>query len=401
MLKLTRYGLATGMAAVLAWGLAGCGGNNSLPPKTTISKVYVMGDSLADAGTFGFKYTVQDASNPKGFPIWPQIVAGNLGLDALSQCNAFTGVTTSNSAGDWTNETYADNTATGCTNYAIGSGRIYVPADPINASTDTPTKRAANPRNITNQFAKINAYSATELVLIVGGGNDAADLVGKYLNAAQGATGAAAAYQTFLLQQLSPSVLTEIMNSNGAVNGPGVAAGAYMQTLANTFYASIKTSVLDKGATKVAILNMPDITVTPRFQMVLGSLGTSGPALQAAIRQWISAFNTQLKSNIANDSRVALVDFYYDINDEVTNPASYGLSNATSTACPATGVDLVTGLPKYDFPTCTSTALDTTVGKTTGWWKTYAFSDGFHPTPMAHSLLASSVSRALARAGWL
>jgi outer membrane lipase/esterase len=402
MLKFTRYGLAAGLAAVLAWGLNGCGGNDSLPTKASISKVYVMGDSLADVGTFsGLKYTVQDASNPKGFPIWPQIVASNFGLNALSQCNAFSGVITSNDAGDWVNETYSDNTTLGCTNYAIGSGRIYVPVDPLNLNASaTSASRATNPRNISNQFAKINAYAATDLVLIVGGGNDAADLVGKYLGAAQGLTGAASAYQNFLLQQLSIPVLTGIMTANGAVNGPGVAAGAYMQTLANTFYASIKTNVLDKGATKVAILNMPDITITPRFQMVLASLGANGPAVQGAIQQWISAFNTQLKTNIANDSRIALVDFYSDIQDTVKNPASYGLTNAILPACPATGVDS-TGLPTYTFPTCTSTALDATAGKTAGWWKTYAFSDGFHPTPMGHSLFAASVSRALARAGWL
>jgi phospholipase/lecithinase/hemolysin len=173
-----------------------------------------------------------------------------------------------------------------------------------------------------------------------------------------------------------------------------------MQALANTFYSSVNTQVLQKGGTKIAILNMPDITITPKFQMVLASVGTSGPALQMAIQQWISAFNSQLKTNIANDSRIALVDFYSDFTDEVKNPVSYGLTNATQTACPATGVGS-DGLPTYTFTTCTSTALDATAGKAPGWWKTYAFSDGFHPTPMAHGLLASSVARALARAGWL
>ena len=95
-----------------------------------------------------------------------------------------------------------------------------------------------------------------------------------------------------------------------------------------------------------------------------------------------------------------MVDFYSDFADEVANPAGYGLSNAAETACPVTGKGS-DGLPTYSFPTCTSAALDSTAGKTAGWWKTYAFSDGFHPTPMGHNLLAASVSRALARAGWL
>jgi outer membrane lipase/esterase len=36
-----------------------------------------------------------------------------------------------------------------------------------------------------------------------------------------------------------------------------------------------------------------------------------------------------------------------------------------------------------------------------GWWKSYAFSDGFHPTPYGHQLLAQLISLSLARAGWL
>jgi phospholipase/lecithinase/hemolysin len=35
------------------------------------------------------------------------------------------------------------------------------------------------------------------------------------------------------------------------------------------------------------------------------------------------------------------------------------------------------------------------------WWKTYAFSDSFHPTPQAHKNLAQLISRSLAQAGWL
>ena len=35
------------------------------------------------------------------------------------------------------------------------------------------------------------------------------------------------------------------------------------------------------------------------------------------------------------------------------------------------------------------------------WWKTWYFSDGFHPTPYAHQLTFQLISRALTRAGWL
>jgi phospholipase/lecithinase/hemolysin len=99
---------------------------------------------------------------------------------------------------------------------------------------------------------------------------------------------------------------------------------------------------------------------------------------------------------------VALVDFYADFTDEVTHPVAYGLTNATQASCPVTGVDS-SGLPAYTFQTCTSAALDAAppAGLAAGWWNTWTFSDGFHPTPYGHRLLAASISRALARAGWL
>lgn len=385
--KIARFGWHSCLTALVALVMVGCGGNSSLPPKASINNVYVMGDSLADAGTFGIKFTVQDAGNPNGFPIWPQIVASNFGLNALGQCNFFS----LNFDGS---VRAAPNPA--CTNFAIGGGRVFAkasdggPTSPLNVGVQMATK------------ASLGGYTPTDLVLIDGGGNDAADLVGAYLGASSGAAGVAA-YQAFLLQQLAPATVGTLLSVPNT--GPAQAAGAYMQALADTFYGQIRTQVLDRGATHVAILNMPDITLTPRFRMVLAGVTQQAgadvaQALHAAIRQWIGAFNAKLQANIGTDSRVALVDFYTDFTDEVTNPANYALSNATDAACPVTGVGS-DGLPSYTFPTCSSSALDALPGRTPGWWKSYAFSDGFHPTPLGHNLLAASVSRALARAGWL
>ncbi|MGE3348860.1 MAG: SGNH/GDSL hydrolase family protein [Ramlibacter sp.] len=389
-MKLSRRTWAAMGAALL---VAACGGGGEIAPKASISKVYVMGDSLADVGTFGFKFTVQDSSNPKGFPIWPQLVANTIGVNGSAQCNFFL----------FNGTTYVANPTAGCTNYAIGGGRIVTPAAQGGAT---------NPQTVGTQLATRAAagnYVEGELVLIDGGGNDAADLVGAYLGAASGAAGVAA-YQAFLAQQLDAATIGGALTQP---NGAAIAAGAYMQKLADTFYASIKANTLDKGANRVAVLNMPDITLTPRFQAVLtgvaaasggGTAGATAAAqLQGAIQQWISAFNAKLKANIGADSRVALVDFYTDFTDEVKNPASYGLANAKTPACPATGVDS-SGLPTYTFQTCTSNALNAappTGVSGTNWFNTYAFSDSFHPTPYGHQLLAASVNRALARAGWL
>lgn len=170
-----------------------------------------------------------------------------------------------------------------------------------------------------------------------------------------------------------------------------------MQRLADTFYTAIRTHALDRGAMQVVVLNMPDITLTPRFQAVLAGVraangAAAAAALQGAIQQWITAFNTRLDARIGTDDRVAVVDFYGLFTAQVANPADYGLDNATTPACPAVGVD-AQGLPTYDFPSCTSAALDAAppAGQRAGWWRTWLFSDGFHPTPYGHLLLADAI----------
>lgn len=382
MRQLQRYGLAAGLVMALAWGLVGCGGNDSLPPKTSISKVYVMGDSLADVGTFGgVKFTVQDPLTPSNSLIWPQIIANQFGLNGADQCNfyAFTG------------STFAANTTPGCTNYAIGGGRVRVKdADGGNL----------NPLTVGTQMATralSGDYTSGDLVLLVGGGNDAADLTTAFLRAAADPTntgGMVTAFQTFLLQQLPPADVGQLLTQDTTGSSAGL---AYMTALANTFYEDVSTKVLAKKASHVAILNMPDITITPLLQATLSTMSpTQAGQVQALVRAWITTFNAQLKTRIGSDTRIALVDFYADFQDEVNKPTDYGLSNVTNPVC-TTDMGLLGNFP------CLSTTLDASppAGSSAGWWKRYAFSDGFHPTPFGHSLLAASVSRALARAGWL
>jgi outer membrane lipase/esterase len=358
---------------LIAGSLVACGGNDPTPPKTRTSAVYVMGDSLADVGTFGFKFTVQDASSAKGFPLWTQLVANVVGLDGAAQCNAYLGTSEDN---------IFDNPTAGCTNYAIGGGRIIVPGKPT------------NPRNIVRQLERQSAngnYKATDLVLINGGANDVADLVGAYLGATPVNPAGQVNFRNFLLQQLDTTTADSLLGQANV--GGALAAGAYMQKLADTFYGQIEAQVLKKGEAKVVILNIPDITLTPRFQAVLAAVeaGQQGQAtaLQAALRQWISAFNSRLASKIGTNTRVALVDFYADFSDQVNSPARYQISNAQIPVCTA------------ELAICTSAALDGTPGKTAGWWKSYTFADGFHPTPYGHQLLTATVARAMARAGWL
>lgn len=373
--------LALAAAAVLAACGGGSGETADTTPKVNIRSVKVFGDSLHDSGTFGLKFTVQGSESL----LYVERVAA---LYGQSLCNfyVFTGVT------------FAPNPRAGCTNFSIGGGRVnYTGAG----------ASPANPLNITTQlatYASLGSYNANDLVIVDGGGNDAADLVGAFLTAS---ADRGASFTALLGTVLPRDVLTSALASGAA--GFPQAGGIFMQALADRYYESIKTNVLDKGAQQVVVMNLPAITNTPRFQLVLDSIAASGSGAagraqaEGLFRAWVGAFNSRLAVRVANDQRIALIDFAKSFDDQVANPAQYGLTNVKTPACPATGRG-ADGLPEYNFATCTATALSAAPpsGQTgPNWWKTYAFSDGFHPTPYGHQLTAQLIAQELAKKGWL
>lgn len=385
---LTRIAAAS-VALLGSLLVAGCGGGATADttPAVKISSVKVFGDSLQDSGTFGYKFTVQSADNQ----IYVERIAANYGQ---TLCNFYV----------FTGTTFAANTAkTGCTNFAIGGGRItYTGAG----------ASAANPLNVGVQmatYASIGTYTASDLVIIDGGGNDAADLVGAYLTIPRDS---AKAYSALLGTLLTPAQIGAALQGGAA--SVAQIGGTYMTALADKFAAQIKASVLDKGATRVVVLNIPDITLTPRFQSVLDGVaaasggGTAGATAraqsQALFQGWVSAFNTQLAAKLAGNDSVVLIDFYKAFQDQVATPAQFGLTNVKTPACPIKGLGS-DGLPTYDFPTCTATALSSAppAGATGGadWWKSYAFSDSFHPTLYGHQLTQQLIAKSLATKGWL
>ena len=366
--------------------LAACGGSGDSPPdapvRAKISAIKVFGDSLADTGTFGgVRATVQGAGNL----MYPELVAAKYGT---SVCNfyAFTGTS------------FTVNPKAGCSNFAIGGGVIN-------------QANSSDPRGIILQMvtaASLSAYKPSDLALIDGGGNDAADLVVAYLKVSSDQGAALSA----LMGTILPASQVSSILAGGA---SGIAAGGktYMQALADKFSDAIKAQVLDKGALQVMLLNIPGVTNTPRFQRVLDGIalasggGATGAAAraqsEAMFKSWIEAFNQQLTVRFGSDARVAVADFYTAFNEQVAKPEQYQLSNVKTPACPQTGVG-ADGLPSYTFATCTSTALSAAIppGVSGGadWWKRYGFSDGFHPTPYGHQLIADLIAKNMAAKGW-
>lgn len=239
-----------------------------------------------------------------------------------------------------------------------------------------------------------------------GGGNDAADLMGAFLGAS---TDGGAALVALLSEVLPASQVTAAAAAGQA--GLALAGGQYMVALANTLADTINTQALDKGAKRVVVLNLPNVTLTPRVKNVLAAVaalaggGVAGQAQADAVAAmadgWIKAYNAQLASRFNAESRVAVVDFYGALDRWVKSPTTYGLTNTAKPACPATGTE--NGLPSYNLAVCVGTVLSAAppAGETgANWWQTYFFSDHFHGTPKANELMGDLVLAKLSEKGW-
>jgi outer membrane lipase/esterase len=383
------------VAASCAVVLAGCGGasdGSNTTPKTVAPSVKVFGDSIMDSGTFGYKFTIQSADATKPFLIFPEIVAANFGVSNLCSFFRFNGTT------------FVPNTA--CTNFAVGGGRV-------NNLTNASAPSNSVPFSITYQMTVGSATLApTDVVIVDGGGNDLADLTGAYLGATTPA--GIATYMSLLGTLLPPATVSAIIGSTPTATSMGTAAGAYAQAIGSTLAASVKTNVVAKGVSKVIVVNSPDITVTPRFAAVLSAVAAAGgtaqrDAVQGAVRAWTAAFNASLAAGLAGTGVQV-----FDLNAEgariVAAPAQFSMTNVTTPACPkvAGGLDSTTGQASLSQPAtvvaCNSASMSANipVGETSAnWWKSYAYSDNFHPTPALHQLIGQSINLQVAKAGWL
>ena len=112
-MKITRRFHLAVLASLTATLVAACGGAFT---SNDFDRVIVAGDSLADVGTYGLKFTVQNSAAPAaGFQIWPELVATDLEVGA--QCNYYV----------YNGVTFVPNTRADCTNYAIAGARIVNP----------------------------------------------------------------------------------------------------------------------------------------------------------------------------------------------------------------------------------------------------------------------------------
>lgn len=402
MISKSFFSVAACTSALLLTACGGGGGET--PAKVNITAVKTAGDSLLDVGALqgldpsdnkglgnGRIFSIQSSAD-EPYVIWSERIARNLGLAKLCSYYSATALATFTTKDE-------------CSSFAVGRSAIN-PTNLELGNGASPTSAYSITQQLTAMGNK--GFTGSELVLIDGGGNDAADLIKAYLAVSNDSGGT---FST-LTKSLGGTSATEIdaVLTNGTESTKRATAGTmYMQALADYFYASIKTNLLNKGVKQIAILNVPKVTATVQFTQTYALLKSAKGLTDAQISSldtmfngWVNAFNTRLNEKVTGDSRIRIVDFYTAFEDQIRQPAQFGLTNVTKTACP--GTQGLSGSYSYTLGTCTPTYLSANIpaGETKpDWWKTYAFADNFHPTPYGHQLISQLVSLSLARAGWI
>ncbi len=380
-----RIGLTAAVAAAVI--LVACGGGDGsssasspsssaadTPSAPGTPSVKVVGDSLSDSGTFGYKFTVQ---GKLGAPaqIWTDHVA--TAVAAAPLCPRYDHMLKPNPS------------ATACTSFAVGGAGI----NPRGESDITSASVVQQLKDLRAQ----GPFKPEDFLLVSGGGNDIADLMDAF------------GLRRFDSGWSFLSLTRELIPAGSGGATLSHIGEAYAVKLADRLADALTAEALNVGAQRVVVLTAPDITLTPKvrgwmqskkrqFDRMAWDGTTYADEIWDVTLLWTTAFNRQLKARLAGDPRVVVVDFHAELHNWVRDPARYGLTNNFTPACPVAMID-GTGEPVYDISTCTEALLNATPPKG-DWWKSYVFSDGFHGTPRTHLVLGELVVKAIEAKGW-
>lgn len=371
-----QWHLSTLTALVGAVLLAACGGGGGDGP--SVSRVISFGDSLSDLGTyapatqiplgqaagvspfFGGRFTTNNhtdytltGSNTNIATIWVESVAARVGVPITQAAGGFAG-----------NEvlcpvaTRIPALATSCTGYGQGGSRV---TDPNGIGKTGGALTVPVVTQMSRHITRFGSYRADEVVLVWAGNND---------------------------------VFTQL----GAVGLglPPATAIANLQTAATQLATLVKEQVLAKGASRVAVLNLPDYAILPGF------LAAPAPT-RALLTQMATEFNASLTAGLAG-TNVLMIDVRTLISAIAAQPATYGFVNVTTAACDPAKISVVTrgrvtdGSSLFCNAATGQTFNTLRTGASTSTW---AFADGVHPTPGGHKVVSDLVITRMKDAGWI
>jgi outer membrane lipase/esterase len=465
-MRQTNFALALLAAAVLT----ACGGsddNNSAAqaPIPKFAAQVTFGDSLSDVGTYrvgtiaqlgGGKYTINGNNTTINAALhgknWTELLAAQLGLAA--PCAAVTGLD-----GDAT-KGFSVPVAnfTSCTGYAQGGARVTNPVGPGNKLVGSPVGQLTYPlvKQVEMHLARNGgAFKATDLVIVMAGGNDALSLLGGLTAAAQaaGATAGAKAGAEAFAKSLTTQLAAGATNPTTAATAIGTAIATESaragSTSATIVGAAVQAAATQPGNSAVAspAVYGPMVAKAQADATVAGN--TAGAAAGAAygaangpaLVPQMAAAGAEL-ANLIRNQIVAKGATHVVLNNlpdlsvapsSKSQPASTqqliaGMVSAFNIALrvgidgledKVLYVDLATPLVDYvanpskygignaTTPACGPNPLGTTslvcnstniIGTGVG---TYLFADDVHPAPLGQSLIAKEVATQMVAKGWL
>jgi len=383
----TRHTSTAAILAAMIALLTACGGGSDSTPPSAIATIKVVGSDWADSGSLGYKLTVQ-ADNLAGkdsILVWPEWVA-----DGYKQtlCPRYLFETETG---------FSIKTQQECFNYATAGAKLNP-----DLWQDTPLNLPPiHSIHWQLEQAALAGYGHSDLLLISTGFHDASELFLTLVNKMSSGPGTPVEYWSIqhhaelVARVLGQHVADEIRRNP---DDRQQTVEPYMVALAQQFARTIREQALEKGAQRVMVLNMPDVTLMPYLQWQLGEL-------EPFARRWIDAFNTTLAATLAEDSRVVVVDWHTAFTHWMEHPAQYSLTNVTTPFCPISGGSHGSR-PLYRLEYCTVAAISAhppidQIANGPNWWKGYAFADNNnHFSPRVHELLGDLVLDALTQIGW-
>ena len=424
MLRTTQIAIAGAAFALLA-ACGGGGSNNASdpPPSGVNMQVVSFGTSLSDAGTYqpillrfgGGRFTTNPGET------WPQKVSEYFGN---TMTPAFEGGFTTLLQ------------ASGGLNYAQGGAWVTAlgvdttDADPTTTPAPGPTEMPLQ-WQIQQYLAQHQSFNANQIVLVEGGANDILNNIGPILTPV---------ITSILQAQLSGTPLTqtqiETLLGTATQNTLGTSAGALVTLIGQ---------ILTNGAKHVAVINVPDIGVTPLAQangtvqsgiataltaelsaapynlssaQIQGILASVLPKVPSMVSGVVTGYN-QIVSGLLTQNGIAgdviPVDSYSWLDNLVANYSAQGFTVGNGgTACDLTAMatDAIgyftanpSAIPAGETAQTAGTAYASSLfcSATTltapGADQNYVFADEIHPTTHTHELFAQLVEQALAGAG--
>ncbi len=387
--------------------LAACGGGDpSVPgsgspsgaPTTagSFTAVVSFGDSLSDVGSyapatslvgggappwFGGKFTTNDTTDgtPTATPlgkVWVENLAASLGLLVTPAEVGFGASSVKCPAAA------VPALAATCTAYGQGGARV---TDPNGIGRSAGALTVPVVTQIANHLTRFTSFKSSDLILVYAGNNDVFTQFGAF---------AAAAGQ---IQADAAAGLITPDQANVLLFNAQQTANAGMKVAAQDLVALIKTQILAKGGTYVAVMTLSDIADTP-----FGNSAQVGPA-RSVLSDLSRIFNLWLADGLTGQP-VRIIDTYALFKDGYQNPGKFGIVNNTTPACDVAKIQAITGGAVTDGSSlfCNATPGAPYNGLATGAdVTTWQFADSVHPTTGGHKIISDTFAAQLRAFGWI